>query len=182
MTTGQKFWSLSIFLKYIEFMIYYLNSCQCFSQSEFHPSPERNATSVWSVFLETTGCLKQPYHRVWMLDKLPQVCWAQGQPHACPCGFVCPKCRRLLPTSTWVRDTACRICKHVQHFGKASCSLPGKAVVNLCLYKTRVPVCRTGWCVGYLLLVVVVGLLNFFMPPLHAPVRPFCCWLSSWFI
>lgn len=123
MTTGQKFWCLSIFLKYIEFMIYYLNSCQCFSQSEFHPSPERNATSVRSVFLETAGCLKQPYHRVRMLDKLLQVCRAQGQPHACPCKFVCPKCRRLLPTSTWVRDTACRNCKHVQHFGKASCTV-----------------------------------------------------------
>lgn len=52
---GQKFCCLLICIEYIEFMMHYLSSCQCFSQSEFHPSPEGKAINVWSVLLETKG-------------------------------------------------------------------------------------------------------------------------------
>lgn len=48
--------------------MHYLSSCQCFSQSEFRPSPEGNAINVWSVLLGAKGFWKCWYHRGWVQD------------------------------------------------------------------------------------------------------------------
>lgn len=68
MATDQKFWCLFICIEYIEFVIHYLGAWQWFSQSELHPSPEQNATSVRAMFLETNDFLKRPHYHVWVLD------------------------------------------------------------------------------------------------------------------